>query len=144
MKVTQEEQAAAYPFGRVGAVGGGDAETLDVRIAAVDGPELLEGLPELGLRNDVAAVVEHLEEGSASEVVPVALVGALVHEAAQAPSEGVTVRRRLHYIVRLHLSRCLKCPLRGFFDRRLRVEKLKIMADGSDKGPNFGPLGLLL
>lgn len=69
----------------------------------MNGPEILEGEFDFGGWDGVAPVPEHLEEGSAGEVVSVALGAAFVDVAAQAPAVGLPVQ--IHVLLPLLLLR---------------------------------------
>lgn len=80
----KRKAAHRYLLGRVGQEGGRDPDAFEVRLLAMDGAELRDGLPDLHIRHSVSPVPQHLQHRPPGQEVAVALHAPSVDEAGQA------------------------------------------------------------
>ena len=95
-----------YLFGGTGDERKANAETARVGVLTEGGTEVGEGAGEFGVGDVVAAVGEHLEEGSPREVESVTLYAALLHIGCDATSIAMASGLALH-LPRLRLERLI-------------------------------------
>lgn len=92
--LTKKRVLGFYRVGRVGGESRREAEALQVDEGAEPLSELRQGECEVGGGDVVAPVTEHLQDGAAGEVEPVALRATLVHELRHARRQIARLRRR--------------------------------------------------
>jgi hypothetical protein len=73
MKKSRREGEKCYLVGVVGREGGGDGEAFELGPVGPPRPELREGESEVGLREAVPAVAQHLQRGAPGQEQAVAL-----------------------------------------------------------------------
>ena len=103
---TKQNWLFTYLFGGTGDERKANAETARVGVLTEGGTEVGEGAGEFGVGDVVAAVGEHLEEGSPREVVSVTLYAALLHIGCDATSIAMASGLALH-LPRLRLERLI-------------------------------------
>ena len=84
-------RARVYLFGEIRAMRNTNTKGFDVRIWTELGTKLTQSASELGVRHIVAAVSEHFEDRSATEVVPMALHAAFVKKTSKTAASVATV-----------------------------------------------------
>lgn len=116
--LTKKRVIGFYRVGRVGGESRREAEALQVDDGAEPLSELRQGECEVGGGDVVAPVTEHLQDGAAGEVEPVALRATLVHE----------LRHARRQIARLRRSRRRRPSHRRRVDRPLRCRQTTVLA----------------